>query len=163
VAGGVVRERQLRQCEAATEDQLAARLEKVTERLATGASNLKRPGADLIAFHLSPGRLPVQRQWSREHGHTQRRLCERFAVPVIGAVIGQGITAGHMQQILNGPVHPRRRQSGPGDDLGAGQRGDRGRVLVSARLARVHWQAGTASCPPPRSAWRGIGAVRGSR
>jgi hypothetical protein len=50
---------QRHQCEAATEDRLAARLEKVTERLATGAPNLERPGADLIAFYLSPGRLPV--------------------------------------------------------------------------------------------------------
>ena len=35
-----------RQCEAATEDRLAARLEKVTERLAADAPNLERPGAD---------------------------------------------------------------------------------------------------------------------
>jgi hypothetical protein len=38
-------------------------------------------GADLIAFYLSPDRLPVQGQWSRKHAHTQRRLCERFAAP----------------------------------------------------------------------------------
>ena len=57
---------QRRQCEAATEDRLAARLEKVTERLATGAPNLERPGADLIAFYLSPGRLTVQRQSPRQ-------------------------------------------------------------------------------------------------
>ena len=57
---------QRRQCEAATEDRLAARLEKVTERLATGAPNLERPGADLVAFYLSPGRLPVQRQPPRQ-------------------------------------------------------------------------------------------------
>ena len=45
--------------------------------------------ADLIAFYLSADRLPVQRQWSRKHAHTQRRLCERFAAPVIGAVVCQ--------------------------------------------------------------------------
>ena len=65
------------QCEAVTEDRLAARLEKVAEQLAAGAPNLERPGADLIAYYLSPGRLPVQEQWSRKHAHTQRRLCER--------------------------------------------------------------------------------------
>jgi hypothetical protein len=27
-------------------------------------------------------------QWSRKHAHTQRRLCERFAAPVIGTVTG---------------------------------------------------------------------------
>lgn len=47
------------QCEASSEDKLAAKLERVTERLAADASNLKRPGADLIAHYLDPGRLPV--------------------------------------------------------------------------------------------------------
>ena len=49
------------QCEAVSEENLAARLEKVTERLAADAPNMGRPGADLIAFYLSPDRLPVQR------------------------------------------------------------------------------------------------------
>jgi hypothetical protein len=48
---------------------------------------MERPGADLIAHYLDPDRLPVQERWSRKHAHTQRRLCERFAVPVIGAGI----------------------------------------------------------------------------
>jgi hypothetical protein len=33
--------------------------------------------------------------------NTQRRLCERFAVPVIGDLACQDITTGHMQQIVN--------------------------------------------------------------
>ncbi|MGI8448777.1 MAG: hypothetical protein ACR2MP_16675, partial [Streptosporangiaceae bacterium] len=37
-----------RQCESATEDGLAGRLEKVTERLAADAVNMERPGADLV-------------------------------------------------------------------------------------------------------------------
>ena len=48
-----------RQCEAASEDRLAAKLEKVTERLAADAPNLERPGADLIAWYLSPDRHPA--------------------------------------------------------------------------------------------------------
>ena len=48
-----------------SEDRLAARLEMVTERLATGALNLERPGADLIAYYLSQNRLPIDSQWSR--------------------------------------------------------------------------------------------------
>ena len=40
------------QCEAVSEDKLAARLEKVTERLRAGAANMERPGADLIAHYL---------------------------------------------------------------------------------------------------------------
>ena len=50
---------QRRQCEARTEDRLAARLEKVTERLTADAPNMERPGADLIAYYLSPDRHPV--------------------------------------------------------------------------------------------------------
>ena len=47
------------QCEAATEEKLAARLEKVTERLQADAPDMKRSGADLIAHYLDPDRLPV--------------------------------------------------------------------------------------------------------
>ena len=48
-----------RQCEASSEDRLAAKLEKVTERLAADAPNLEKSGADLIAFYLSPDRHPA--------------------------------------------------------------------------------------------------------
>ncbi len=48
-----------RQCEAVTEDKLAARLARVTERLQAGAPGLERPGADLIAWYLSPDRHPA--------------------------------------------------------------------------------------------------------
>jgi hypothetical protein len=60
--------------EAATEQGLAVKLEKVLERLAAGAANMKRPGAELIAFYLSADRLPPGRQWSRNHAHTQGRV-----------------------------------------------------------------------------------------
>ena len=55
------------QCEAASEEKLAARLEKVKERLEADAPNMKRPGADLIAWYLDPDRLPVDERWSRKH------------------------------------------------------------------------------------------------
>jgi hypothetical protein len=64
-----------RQCEAATEEKLAAKLAKVTERLTADAPNLERPGADLIAYYLSPSRHPASRPWSAKHADTQRRLC----------------------------------------------------------------------------------------
>ena len=48
-----------KQCESVSEDKLAAKLEKVKLRLAMGASNMTRPGADLIAWYLNPDRLPV--------------------------------------------------------------------------------------------------------
>lgn len=61
----------------ADEEKLAAKLEKVTERLQADAPNMRRPGADLIAHCLDPDRLPVKDRWSRKHAHTQRRWCER--------------------------------------------------------------------------------------
>ena len=94
------------QCEAASEDKPAAKLAKVTERLEADAPNMTLRGADLIAFYLSPDRLPVQRQWSRKHAHTQRRLCERFAAPVIGGIVRQDITTRHMQKIVNAAPTP---------------------------------------------------------
>ena len=90
-----------RQCEAASEDRLAARLEKVTERLAADAPNLERPGADLIAFYLSADRHPAGRTWSPKHADTQRRLCQRFILPVIAGICCQDIKVSEMQEIVN--------------------------------------------------------------
>ena len=90
-----------KQCESVSEEKLAAKLEKVRQRLATGAANMTRPGTDLIAWYLNPNRLPVERRWSRKHADSQRRLCERFAAPVIGAVTCQDIAAVHTQKIVN--------------------------------------------------------------
>jgi len=89
------------QCEAATEEKLAPKLEKVVERLQSDAPNMRRPGADLIAHYLDPDRLPVHNRWSRKHTDTQRRLCERFAAPVIAAVTCQDIKLEHTQKIVN--------------------------------------------------------------
>jgi hypothetical protein len=47
-----------RYCEAVTEAKLAARLAKITERLEADAPSMERSGADLIAWYLSPDRLP---------------------------------------------------------------------------------------------------------
>lgn len=46
-------------------------------------------------------RLKVVGRRSRKHAHTQRRLCERFAAPVIGAVTCQDIETAHTQAIVN--------------------------------------------------------------
>jgi integrase len=139
-----------RQCESVTEDGLAGRLEPVIERLSADAPNLERPGSDLVAFYLCPDRLPAREQWSRKHAHTQRRLCERFAIPVIGAVACQDIRVAHMQEIVSAPATP-----GEGDRVrgmisamvGAGIAGG---FLVSPRLREVHWQAAGRPLPEPR-------------
>jgi integrase len=141
---------QRQQCEASSEEKLAARLAKVTERLAAGAPDMRRPGAALIAWYLDPDRLPVGERWSRKHAHTQRRLCERFAAPVIGPVTCQDITAGHLQKIVNAAP-----TAGEGDRVhrmisALVSAGLDGGYLASPRLAKVHWQAGNRPLPAPR-------------
>jgi hypothetical protein len=59
-----------RQCQAVSKDRLAAMLEKVTARLAVDAPNMERPGTDLIAYYLYPGRHPAGQAWSRKHTDT---------------------------------------------------------------------------------------------
>jgi integrase len=131
-----------RQCEAVSEDRLAARLEKVTARLTADAPNTERPGADLIAYYLSPGRHPAEKQWSRKHTDTQRRLCQRYLAPVIGRVACQDIKTGHMQEAVNAAP-----TAGEGDRVrrcisALVSAGITGGYLTSPRLRLVHWQPG---------------------
>ena len=139
-----------RQCEAVAEGKLAARLARVTERLAADAPNLERPGADLIAWYLSPDRHPAGRPWSRKHADTQRRLCERFVAPVIAAVCCQDIRLADMQRIVN---------AAPTAGEGARLRrclsalvtaGIAAGYLTSPRLKEVHWQAAGRAAPGPQ-------------
>ena len=138
------------QCEAASEEKLAARLQKVTERLAADAPNMKRPGADLIAWYLDPDRLPVDERWSRKHAHTQRRLCERFAAPVIDAVTCQDIKTEQTQKIVNAAPTPGEGARVQGMISALVSAGLDGGYLANPRLAKVHWQAGDRPLPAPR-------------
>jgi hypothetical protein len=72
-----------KQCQAVSEERLAARLEPVSERLVADAPNMLRTGPELIAHYLSAERWPVGQQWSRKHADTQRDLCARHLEPVI--------------------------------------------------------------------------------
>lgn len=72
-------------------------------------------------------------RWSRKHAHTQRRLCERFAAPVIDAVTCQDIKTGHMQQIVNAAPT-------------AGE-GERVRGMLSALVAAAI-EGGYLTCAP---------------
>jgi integrase len=141
---------QRQQCESVSEERLAAELEKVKERLGADAPRLIRPGADLIAHYLNPDRLPLDRQWSRKHAHTQRRLCERFAAPVIATVTCQDIKVRHTQKIVSAPP-----TAGEGARVarmlsalvGAGIEGG---YLTNPQLAKVHWQAAGRPRPTAR-------------
>ena len=147
-----------RQCEAASEDRLAARLEKVTERLAADAPNLERPGADLIAWYLSPARHPAGRPWSAKHADTQRRLCQRFVAPVIATVTCQDIKTAHMQQAVNAAP-----TAGEGARLhrclsAMVTAGMAAGYLTNPRLREVHWQAGNRPSPGPQVSMQGEAA-----
>ena len=147
-----------RQCEAATEEKLAARLEKVTERLTADAPNLERPGADLIAYYLSPGRHPASRPWSAKHADTQRRLCERFVAPVITAITCQDIKVADMQKAVNAAP-----TGGEGARLhrclsAMVTAGIRGGYLTNPRLRDVYWQAGDRPAPGPQVSVQGESA-----
>jgi hypothetical protein len=124
---------------------------------------MRRPGGELIAHYLDPDRLPVQKRWPRKHADSQRRLCVRFAAPVIAGVICQDIKVGHMQQIVNAAP-----------TAGEGERvrrmisalvtaGIEAGYLATARLAKVHWQAGDRALPAMQvSVAGGVGSVGGS-
>ena len=137
------------QCEAVQEDRLAAKLEKVKIRLEADAPNMRRPGADLIAHYLDPDRLPVEERWSRKYAHTQRRLCERFAAPVIGAVTCQDIQTEHTQAIVNAAPTAGEGNRVRGMISALVSAGLDGGYLANPRLAKVHWQAGDRPLPPP--------------
>ena len=137
------------QCEAATEEKLAGRLERVTERLRADAPNMRRPGAALIAHYLDLDRLPVDARWSRKHAHTQRRLCERFAAPVIDAVTCQDIKTEHTQAIVNAAPTAGEGARVQGMISALVSAGLDGGYLINQRLAKVHWQAGERTLPAP--------------
>jgi integrase len=131
------------QCEAATEARLAEMLEKVTERLAADAPNMRRPGADLIAWYLSPDRHPADRPWSRRHADSQRRLCERFVAPVIGTIAAcQDIKVADMQKIVNAAPTAKEGERLRRCLSAMVTAGIAGGYLASPRLREVHWQAG---------------------
>jgi hypothetical protein len=144
---------------------LAAKLEKVSVRLAADAPGMERPGSDLIAFYLSPGRHPAGRPWSRKHADTQRRLCERYLAPVIGGLACEDIKIAHMQAAVNAAptagegARVRRCVSAL---VGAGITGG---YLASSRLREVHWQPGDRPAPEPVISvaavrWAGRGSAR---
>jgi integrase len=147
------------QHESLREDKLAAKLEKVTERLRADAPNMRRIGADLIAYYLDPDRLPVDRRWSRKHAYTQRRLCERFAAPFIGAVTCQDIKPDHMQKIVNAAPTAGEGARAAGMISALVGAGIDGGYLANPRLAKVHWQARGRPLPKPRVTMAGESAL----
>ncbi len=120
---------------------------------------MTRPGADLIAWYLNPDRLPVAKRWSRKHADTQRRLCQRYAAPVIGAVACQDITVSYAQKIVNAAPtasEGNRVHRMLSALVGAGIKGG---YLVNPVLAEVHWQAGDRPLPAAKVTVAGESAL----
>jgi integrase len=148
-----------RQCEAVSEARLAARLEKVSERLAADAPNMERPGADLVAYYLSPLRHPAGKPWSRKHADTQTRLYTRYLTPVIASLACQDIKTTHMQTAVNAAP-----TAGEGDRIRRAisalvSAGITGGYLASPRLKHVHWQPAGRPEPPPATSIAGETAL----
>jgi hypothetical protein len=147
------------QCEARPEDKLAGKLAKVAERLAADAPKMRRLGADLIGWYLDLDRLPTERRWSRKHADTQRRLCARFAVPVIGTLTCQDIKPRHTQAIADAAP-----TAGEGERVrrmisALVSAGLDGGYLANPRLAQVHWRAGGRPVPAPAVSFAGESAL----
>jgi integrase len=149
VAGGLVRGRGAAAVRGGVRGEAGPKLEKAAERLQADAPNMRRPGADLITHYLDLDRLPVRDRWSRKHADTQRRLCERFAAPVIATLTCQDIKTEHTQKIVNAAP-----TAGEGDRVhrmisALVTAGIKAGYLTSPRLAGVHWQAGDRPLPAP--------------
>jgi len=120
---------------------------------------MERPGADLIAYYLSPDRLPADKRWSRKHAHTQRRLCEWFAAPVIDTVTCQDIKTWHMEQIVNAAPTAGEGRRVQGMISALVSAGIEGGYLANPRLAKVHWQVGQRPLPAPQVSVAGESAL----
>ncbi len=148
-----------RQCESVTEAGLAAKLARVSERLAADAPHTERPGGDLIAYYLSPDRHPADRPWSRKHADTQRRLCARYLAPVIAHLACQDIRTADMQAAVNAAP-----TAGEGARLARTisalvSAGLAGGYLTSPRLKLVRWQPAGRPVPPPQTSIAGESAL----
>jgi integrase len=143
------------QCQSVSEQGLAVKLEKVTERLAADVPNMLRSGRELIIYYLSDERRPAERAWSRRHADTQRDLCARFLEPVIGQLACQDIRVADMQVVVNAAPtakEGKRVRAMISALVGAGISGG---YLASERLKGVHWQAQGRQVPAPRAAVAG--------
>jgi hypothetical protein len=145
--------------QAMSEAKLAVKLAKVTERLRADAPGMDQMGAALITHYLDPDRLPVAKRWSRKHADTQRRLCERFAAPVIAAIRCQDIAVADMQKIVSSAP-----TASEGDRLhrcvsAMVTAGIQGGYLVNPRLREVHWRAAGRPVPEPKPTIAGESAL----
>jgi hypothetical protein len=90
---------------------------------------------------------------------TQRRLCERFAAPVIGTIMCQDIKVADMQAIVNAAPTAGEGARVQGMISALVSAGIEAEFLANPRLAKVHWHAGNR----PQVSCQGQQPVRGPR
>jgi hypothetical protein len=134
------------QCESVSEDKLAAKLEKVRQRLSTGAANMTKPGADLIVWYLNPDRLPAAtRSPSGSPPAPQRYMPSRRQAPIPSgwsSHLRWGSTGGTQTSTAASSSPPTSRPGG---------------ATIAARASEPGTACGTSSAPPhcsPGSSWR---------
>ena len=93
------------------------------------------------------------------HADTQRRLCRRFAAPVIAAVSCQDITAGHMQRVVSAAPTASEGERLHRCLSAMVTAGIKGGYLASPRLREVHWQAAGLPVPEPEPGTSGESAL----
>jgi len=148
-----------RECESVTEAGLAAKLVKVSERLACDAPKMEEPGSALIGWYLSPARHPADKPWSRKHADTQARLCRKYLAPAISRLRCEDIKVSDMQAAVNtaptageGARVARCISALVTAGLDAG-------YLTSPRLRKVLWQPGNRPLPAPATTVAGESAL----
>jgi hypothetical protein len=139
-----------RQCQSVSQQGLAVRLEKVTERLAADAPNMLRSGSELIGYYLSDDRRPAERAWSRRHADTQRYLCARYLEPMIGHLASQDVMVADMQAAVNAAPSAKEGKRVRAMISALAGAGISGGYLASDRLMGVHWQAQGRPSPARR-------------
>jgi hypothetical protein len=70
-----------RAARATGEAALVKKLEPVHNRLRLDTDNDACTGAELLAWYLSPDRLPVGKAWSRSYRTAQEHLCRMYIQP----------------------------------------------------------------------------------
>jgi hypothetical protein len=82
----------------------------LVERLGRGtATDLARASvAELVAHYLDPARRPARvERWSDRHRDEQVRYCERYVLPVLGAMACRRLTRVDVQRVLDQAPPPR--------------------------------------------------------
>lgn len=121
---------------------LADKLAPVVARLRLDATNTERTGAELVAWFLSPNRLPVERAWSRSHRAAQERLCRMYILPDIGTRICDDIRVADLQAGINRAATPGQGRRAAKCVHALAIAGLDAGYLTNPRLASpLHWQA----------------------